>query len=389
MSTIINSVGLHLLQVNSTAKYSRDTQTKAVSLIVEIKSGDITGWGEVFLPDVDIPWQWTLRVTPMLINKDAEKLDNLIDEWPKDRKKLPKDVCVTYCHPDVDMVAEAVSIALHDLVAKTKGIRFCELLGQPKRTKIPGMPVITLTDPEKMAEQAIKWQKTGCRYLKVKLSGKIEYDNAILKHIYKNTDSEIELQVDANGAYPDMESAKPIIKILNRYNIAVIEDLFDIGQSELCIQAKEQLKGKYMVDKDAHWPAVKKVLQSGAADIINQHPHNQGRMSYAIKISEAAHSAGIENAVGSSGIFGIQNTAFQHLAGITGLTRPCEDIGLHHYFDYAVKHSPNSVRTTILADPVPFENGFLTLPDKPGLGVTVDRDLIKRFQINETKMFTS
>jgi hypothetical protein len=62
-------------------------------------------------------------------------------------------------------------------------------------------------------------------------------------------------------------------------------------------------------------------------------------MSNTLRIAAAAQRAGIGNAIGSSGIPGIQNMEFLHLASVTGLSFPGEDIGLHTYFDAPVRSS--------------------------------------------------
>jgi len=123
---------------------------------------------------------------------------------------------------------------------------------------------------------------------------------------------------------------------------------------------------------------VKHSLSTGLVDIVNQHPHNQGSMTNALKIAHAAQTAGVENAIGSSGILGIQNTAFLHLAAVTGLTRPCEDIGMHAYFDNPVRSLLQfGSRPTILRNPVPIVAGILTLPEGPGLGIEINREALQ------------
>ena len=137
-----------------------------------------------------------------------------------------------------------------------------------------------------------------------------------------------------------------------------------------------------MVDKDAHWPNVKKILRYNAADIINQHPNNQGRLTYALKISDVASKAGIPTAIGSSGIFGIQDTAYQQLAAVIGLSRPCEDIGLLPYFEgptagqYHFNHRP-----TVLQSQSVICDGNIKIENKPGLGIIIDRNVLERFII--------
>lgn len=377
----IDTVRLYHCRLGMHAEYATHALTQADVLIVELHSGEDIGWGEVFMARCEPLWRWAGEVAPLLLGQDADRLDALLDLWPATRPKLTKEEGGTYCHADVDCVAEAVSIALYDLAARARGLRFAELLGSVSRTRIAGMPVVTLAEPEVMATVAAGWAERGIDYLKLKLSGDAERDAAILTGVGDRLGGAIDLQVDANGAYASLEDAEPIFDLLDATGVAVVEDLFDVGATDLCRAARARLEARYMVDKDAHWPHVQTVLASAAADIINQHPHNQGRMSYAKRIAEAAHAAGVENAIGSSGLLGIQNTAFLHLAATTGLTRPCEDVGLHNYYNGPAGGISFDVLPTVLADPLPLVDGRLTLPDGPGLGVEVDRQRLEALTV--------
>lgn len=133
-----------------------------------------------------------------MTGRNAFHRDALLDDWPADRPRLSVHECGTYFHPDVDAVAEAFSIAVHDLVARRRGIPFRALLGTPARTRIPGMPVIGVN-----AERVLQTRAA--------------------------LPPGIEIQVDANGSYPSMEAAAPLIATLNACRVEVVEDLFDIA----------------------------------------------------------------------------------------------------------------------------------------------------------------
>lgn len=381
----IREVRIYRCSLAVRVAYATDTRSEFAMLVVELMSDGITGWGEVLMPRIEPLWGWAQRVAPRLVGQDAAALDALIDRWPADRPTLGMKECSTYCHPDVDCVAEAVSIALHDLTAQARGLRFADLLGPVRRTLIPGMPVVALRPPNAMAAEAATWVRDGLRYVKIKFSADPLVDIERIRAVRAAVGNAISLQVDANGGYPTWTSAESLLDVLNETRVDVIEDLYDVGAVDLYRQAREKLDGRYMVDKDAHWPHVQKILRLRAADIINQHPHNQGRMSLAMAIARVTHAAGLENAVGSSGILGIQNMAYLHLAAVTGLTRPCEDIGMHNYHVRfpAIQSVSFDRIPTVLTNPIYLEKGMLQLPDKPGLGVTIDRTLLKNVTVEE------
>jgi L-alanine-DL-glutamate epimerase-like enolase superfamily enzyme len=119
----IEKIKAYLCQIEIGCKYATHELNTASSLIVELLSGEHTGWGEVFLPKIEPQWTWLDTVAPLLLTQDATAMDGLLYSWPqKQRPKMQLSDCSTYCHPDVDLVAEAVSFALYDLCAKSKGI---------------------------------------------------------------------------------------------------------------------------------------------------------------------------------------------------------------------------------------------------------------------------
>jgi len=314
----------HCIQPMSVS-YATDTRNAMDGLVIEVSTTQHPGWGEVLMPRVEPFWSGARQVVPPLIGARASGLDTLLTRWPANRPKMSLAERGTYCHPEVDGVGQAVSIALHDLHARHEGVRFADLVGSIARTEIPGMPAVTLGPIEGMVAEAEDWRALGSRFLKIKRCGNADRDGLIVQKIRQALGPGMNLQVDANGAYETVAAAQPVIAGLNAAEVAVIEDLFQIGNEDAFRLAHKQLSGRTMLDKECYWPHLKHSLSPALVDIINQHPHNQGSMTNALKIAHAAQAAGGENAMGSSGILGIRNTAFLHLAAVTGLTRPGEE----------------------------------------------------------------
>lgn len=379
----IDNIRLCHAQIVFGCSYATDNLDMANSLILSISSKGVSGWGEVFLPRVEPQWSWALKVLPGLIGQDANELDSLLDRWPAgQRPRMTLEECSTYCHPEVDLVAEAVSFALYDLVSRQMKRPVRELFGNPVRTVIPGMPCISLADAETMASLCKEWVALGYRYIKIKLSGVLQDDSRRIEATRKAVGTSVSIQVDANNSYRSMDHAVEIIAVLNENHVEVIEDLFGFGELADCRKAKDMLEGKYMVDKDAYWPHVLTLLDQGVAAIINQHPHNQGRVSYALNIARAAAAAGVSSQIGSSGIFGIQNAAYQQLASVIGTDRPCEEIGLHSYYDGPSRRIYSfDRRPSVLTAEMPSGGGMILLNNRPGMGVEVDQDKLKSMTV--------
>lgn len=218
----------------------------------------------------------------------------------------------------------------------------------------------------------------------MKLTGYPEPDLEAIKHIRRAIGGKIGLQVDTNSGGGDLKEVLELLKQLEEFDIAVVEDpLWYDGEVYRTI--KNSLgRAKLMADLAANWPHVLEVISDKSVDMVNHHPNNQGGLITALKIEAVAEAAGLDSAIGSSGIFGIQNTAFQILSSVIGLNRPCEDIGIGPYYEGPTKGEYDFERDpSILKDPYPQRNGTIEIPDLPGLGVEIDRERLA--QVTERK----
>jgi len=387
---IIRRIRGHVVQVRLNFTYSSGTLEHARAIIWEIDAGDFAGLGEcgislekscpglaaglgggsdAGLADAIRPW-----ATPLL-GRDARELESLL---PPLSHQLDWDLLV---------IREGLSIALHDLVGRASGLPLHALLGGARRRVFPGMPVVHVGPTEVMVRRASKWASAGYRFLKIKFRGQLDEDAHALRAIRHAVGDAVALAVDANAGYPRIDDALRAILALAPCRVDYFEDMLNGPLEDMAALrrlVREQCGARIMVDRQATWPHIHDVVRVGAADVINHHPDNQGGLASALAINAVACAAGLETAIGSSGIMGIQDAAFMQLACIIGLSRPCEDISLMPYFngptrgEYDFDHEP-----TVIQQGYPVECGVIHVPDLPGLGVELDPDRLQRFRIGQ------
>lgn len=309
-----------------------------------------------------------------MVGKDASRLEGLLP--PLSQEKDWRLVTVR----------EGLSIALYDLLGKALEVPLHLLLGGKRRNVVPGMPVIHVETPEVMARRAGKWASAGLKYLKIKLRGDAKVDLEAVRSIREKVGDRVDLQADANHSYSNLGEAVKAINNMKDLGLSIVEDPVRATLEEFRAM-RERIQPILMVDGQAYWPNIFNVVAKGAADIINHHPNNQGGLGTALKIDAVAEAAGIPSAIGSSGIFGIQDAAFQQLSSVIGLSRPCEDIGKIHYYvgptrgEYYYSGEP-----TVLERGYPFEKGLITIPDAPGLGIKISRERLANFLEKEVTL---
>ena len=382
----IEKVLAHLAEMRIGFTYSTGTLEKGRAIIWEVVAGPHVGLGECqFTMEASCPGMTVSageggpasdairrelepRVSP-LIGRDAMLLEALLPELPR---QLDRDVLV---------VREGLSIALYDLVGKAVGLPVHTLLGGKRRDRAPGMPVIHVAPPEVMVRRARAWLDAGYRFLKVKFRGSLDEDVEAMRGIREIAGPDISIQVDANDGYKEIEQAEKAIRALEPFGVAIFEDMLAAPIDRIA-DMRRRTGVPIMVDREAYWPFVHDVIKAGAADIINHHPNNQGGLATALAIDAVAAAAGLVTAVGSSGLFGIQDAAFQALSSVVGLSRPCEDIGLAPYYsgptkgEYAFDNEPS-----VVENPYPIIEGVIHIPNAPGLGIEINRTRLQRFAV--------
>jgi len=127
----------------------------------------------------------------------------------------------------------AFEMALHDLDNGGQRILFPTTFTADSRG-IPINGLIWMNTPEHMLEQVEKKIKDGFRVIKMKIGAiSFEQELAVLKHIRKHYPAgEIELRLDANGAFLPGEALEKLEK-LSVYDIHSIEQPIQAGQIDV------------------------------------------------------------------------------------------------------------------------------------------------------------
>lgn len=323
--------------------------------LICIRSGKYEGIGEGHVED----FAGFKNAAQQLIGEDALRLDNLVSaQWHS-------------------FISEAISIALHDLVAKASGIPFHVLLGGAVRKQVPVMPCIFPENTNDAALKAAQFGKMGFEGVKFKFVGEAKEDLANLKAIRKALPETMFIIADANRGYKDVKTFHEMLPEFAAAGLSIAEDPID-GSYEDYAYMRGKTGAKIMVDiKVRSEEMLRSALVAGAADIINLHPNQQGSLSRAIARAKAAEIMGCKVWIGGTGSFGVQAAAYQQLASVTGTSMPCGEPG--GLFDHGFVND-------IIEKPYELKNGAVTLPDEPGLGIRLDEKAIKQMQTFEEEL---
>jgi len=323
--------------------------------LIRIRSGKFEGIGEGHVED----FPGFKKAAQQLIGKDALRLDNLVSaQWHS-------------------FISEAISIALHDLVAKASGLPFHVLLGGAVRQNVPVMPCIFPENTRDAALKAEQFGKMGFEGVKFKFVGEAKEDLANLKAIRNALPQNMFIIADANRGYKDTKAFFELFPVFAEAGLSIAEDPID-GAYEQYASMRGKTTTKIMADiKVRSEENLKLALMAGAADIINLHPNQQGSLSRAIARAKTSEIMGCKVWIGGTGSFGVQAAAYQQLASVIGTTMPCGEIG--GLFDHGFEND-------IVLAPYELKNGSVRLPDEPGLGIRLDERAIQQMQLFDEEL---
>ncbi len=106
----------------------------------------------------------------------------------------------------------AIDCALHEIIARSLDIPLHQLFGGKMRDEVPVMRVLSIKEPDEMADRARGLLDAGYRFIKIKVDGHVGDDYERVRAIRQQVGPDIRLIIDANQAY----TPKDAILIANR-----------------------------------------------------------------------------------------------------------------------------------------------------------------------------
>lgn len=264
-----------------------------------------------------------------------------------------------------NMAKAALEMGCWGLAAEKEGVPLAELLGGT-RTSIPtGVSLGIQREPAMLVERALAALAAGYRKIKVKIQpGKdVEYVRAVREAV----GPEIGLMADANSAYT-LADADHLIE-LDAFNLIMLEQ--PLGDDDLVRHAQLQKRMTTRICLDESITSVDRaedMITLGSGKIINIKPGRVGGFSASIAIHDLCRSAGIPVWCGGmleSGIGRAYNVA---LASLPNFSLPGDLSPSARYW----------ARDIVSPEWTMDKEGMVHVPrEKPGIGVTVDADMIE------------
>lgn len=374
----ITAVNTHLLsaKLSQPFAYSRARYDTRTAMLVEIVTDQgLVGWGECYGP-ARITKAVVDELGQMLIGQDALRSEFLWQElYARLRDHGQKGVVI--------QGLSGIDIALWDLRGKYFNVPAYQLLGGATRTQVQayatGLYRRDSGDPlQYLCEEAAGYVEQGFQAMKLKVGFGVREDAAVTRAIRGTIGDATALMIDANHAYDAVAAIR-----LGRE----VEEL-DIGWFEEPVPP-EDLAGYRAVKAAIDIPVAggeceftrfgfREVLMQQAMDIIQPDICAAGGLSECKKIADMAQAFGVRvnPHVWGSGI-GIA-ASLQWMATVPTHT-PTSLQPLQPLLEFDQTEHP--IRQAIIAEPIVQQQGWVQIPNGPGLGIEINRDALKHFAV--------
>jgi L-alanine-DL-glutamate epimerase-like enolase superfamily enzyme len=264
----------------------------------------------------------------------------------------------------------AIDIACYDLMGKYAGKPIYELIGGKFHNELTFAKVLSIDEPEIMAEKAKQALDFGYSSLKLKVGIDLFKDLERIRAVRHAVGDEVPIRVDVNQGWKDYSTAAQVLPLLEPLRISWLEQPIKMGDIDGLAELRKKTVIPIMADESVHDSSdLNEIIKKNAADKINIKLMKSGGIYPALHMAKTAEAAGLSCQVGSMVESSIGSAAGYH----TAMAR-------------------KNITSTELTGPLLFSKDigdleyripYVVLSEKPGLGIEVNETTLKELTIKK------
>lgn len=268
----------------------------------------------------------------------------------------------------------AAELAYLDAYCRRRDQSLGALLGGTLRDEEPLNGWVGVDSPRAMVAETERLYEQGFRSIKAKLSGDIERDLARVDELCEAFGGQMQIRLDANEGYPDVETAIDAAVRMERYPIAHLEQPISREDVDGLARITDATTLVVMADEpilDAEDGY--RYLKADVADRLKFKILKAGGVLEARRCLTTAAAAGVPCVLGHG--FSSAPAAFAEIqlaAAHENVFSPIETVGTLKISDAPFTARPN------------MSGGSVEVPDEPGIGTDLDEDALEEFSVETT-----
>ncbi len=329
--------------------------TDRESIIARVIADGVTGWGEC-VADADPGYSYETVTTAWHVLRDY-LIPALLRAPLDDPRDTPARFRFVRGH---NMAKATLEAALWDIAAQQAGQSLARYIGGVRERVPVGVSIGIQPTSDRLAEVVSQYRQAGYGRIKIKIKPGRDLADA---RAARGAVGDTPLMVDANSAYTLADL--PLFQEMDELGLLMIEQPLGYDDIYQHHKLQRQLRTPICLDESIHSADdARFALEIGACRIINIKQGRVGGLTNAIAVHDVCRQAGVPVWCGGMLETGIGRALNVALAALPGFTLPGDLSASKRYYQRD------------LIDP-PFDlnpDSTLSVPDGPGLGVTVLQD---------------
>ncbi len=309
-------------------------------------------------------------LAPLIVGRDPHDVEGLWDEMFQQLRGWG------HYRGFVFEAISGIDTALWDILGQAAALPVYKVLGGAGRDRVPCYASsVYFAEINAMVAEAETQVELGHTAIKVKIGrsaqlGGRRMDVASVKAIRKAVGPDVDIMLDVNSAY-DAATAIKVCRELEETDITWIEE--PVPPDDLAGYQRVRAGQAIPVaagESEFGLFGFRELIQRGAIDILQPDVARVGGFTAAKRVGALVHAYNLRYAPHTGFSAGVSHLASLHVAASV------PNLMTYEYF-----FAPNPLRD-LFADPFPEpREGFIPVPQHPGLGLTLDRKLLKKFEI--------
>lgn len=273
------------------------------------------------------------------------------------------------------MAKASFELSLFDLYAKKKKEPLWRIYGGEKKEIEVGVSLGIEKDINKLFERISYFLERN--YKRIKLKIKPGWDLQVIEKVRERFPN-IPLSVDANQAYRENDIEH--IKLLDNFNLLMIEQPFPASEIELHKRLQEEINTPICLDESVCcYKDMERAWRMRAMRILNVKPSRVGGACEVLKLHEFAKREGIPLWCGGMLESGIGRAHNLHIATLSSFVLPNDISENSRYYEEDITYPLFEIT----------KRGTLPLPDGEGIGVNVDLSFLESITLRKEYLHSS
>lgn len=347
------------------------------ALLVRVRAGGYEGWGECEASPLTTIAAMVCPMShsackPVLASVLGQKLAEPRDIWRIHQQVRESSMDLL----QADHALSGVDIALWDLLGKRHQQPVYELLGYKRAyLKLPYASFLFGDTPQETFEKARQARQRGYQAVKCgwgPFGKNLQTDTDHVVAAREGVGDEAILLVDAGTAWGrDVERAKMRLSLLEEQRVTWLEEPFHSGALDAYYALSRVSKVRLAGGEGAHNEYMAQhMIDYGGLGYIQVDAGRVGGLTAAKRVADYAVQKQVTY---------VNHTFTSHLA-LSASLQPYAGLESHQICEYPLELKPLAYDLTtnhIHIDP----NGGITLPEKPGLGIELNINTLKRYLV--------